>query len=133
MLHAYLIQLLSRSCTALILCCYLMLLSYAIILCCYNMLLSYAVTFCCYLVLLSFAVILCYYLLLLSYLICIRYELMRGCWEETARQRPSFTLLRKQLENVLWEMERNHGSILNIHQMSDNMFDILCDQPGEKC
>ena len=62
-----------------------------------------------------------------------RYSVMRDCWHESPSQRPPFVLLRKQLENLLWELERDPSSDMQVNQMRENMFDILMNQPGEKC
>ena len=59
---------------------------------------------------------------------------MRSCWQDSPRRRPTFPALRKQLENHLWELEQGAGEdIISVHNMSDNLFSILHDQPGEKC
>ena len=55
--------------------------------------------------------------------------LMRECWQPDPDKRPTFTELRHKLES---QLKRADGEVYT-DQMSENMYEILEDLPGEKC
>ena len=55
--------------------------------------------------------------------------LMRECWQPDPDKRPFFTELREKLESQL----KRADSEVYTDQMSENMYEILEDLPGEKC
>ncbi len=56
---------------------------------------------------------------------------MRECWQPNAEKRPDFTEIRDKLETLLKVGAGEHEVYTD--QMSDNMYEILEDLPGEKC
>ena len=54
--------------------------------------------------------------------------LMRECWQPDPDKRPFFTELREKLESQL----KRADSEVYTDQMSENMYEILEDLPGEK-
>ena len=54
---------------------------------------------------------------------------MRECWQPDPDKRPFFTELREKLESQL----KRADSEVYTDQMSENMYEILEDLPGEKC
>ena len=55
--------------------------------------------------------------------------LMRECWQPDPEKRPSFLELRDKLES---QLKRSDAEVYT-DQMSENMYEILEDLPGEKC
>ena len=67
--------------------------------------------------------------ILLIYCLLCSYMLMRECWQPDQDKRPFFTELREKLESQL----KRADSEVYTDQMSENMYEILEDLPGEKC
>ena len=55
--------------------------------------------------------------------------MLKDCWSQMPPRRPSFSLLCHRLTALL--DERNAHVYLD--QLEDNIYDILPQQPGEKC
>lgn len=58
---------------------------------------------------------------------------MRNCWQHEAKNRPTFTALRQELEQILWNFESSPNNDIHVEQMQENLFQILSNPPGEKC
>ena len=57
---------------------------------------------------------------------------MRDCWRHDPRERPSFTVIKTRLEEMLNE-DALQPNVVYIDQMKENFYEILENLPGEKC
>ena len=57
------------------------------------------------------------------------YSIMKDCWNQFPPRRPSFAILRHRLVAILDDPDNN----VFVDQMSDNTYEIILNQPGEKC
>jgi len=55
---------------------------------------------------------------------------MMKCWNKSVSKRPTFTVIKQQLTDIYEQQSVNR---VRVDEMTDNTFDIISAQPGEKC
>jgi len=62
---------------------------------------------------------------------------MMKCWNQSVSRRPTFSVLKRQLTSIYEGQAAATAATASqsvyVHEMTDNTFDIISSQPGEKC